>query len=201
MNKQEFLAELRARLAGLPQDEIDERISFYGEMIDDLAEDGLTEEQAVSRLGEIEEIVAQIMSDIPLSRLVKERVKPSRALRAWEIVLLVLGSPIWLPLLLALFVVVISIYAVIWSIIILLWAVEASLAACSVGGVIATAALIMQGDIVSGIAMLGAGILCAGLAIFGFFGFKCATYGILKLTKRIFIWIKSCFIKKKGCVK
>ena len=39
MNKQEFLAELRKRLSGLPQADIEERIVFYSEMIDDRTEE------------------------------------------------------------------------------------------------------------------------------------------------------------------
>ena len=35
MKKQEFLNELRERLNGLPPSDLDDRISFYGEMIDD----------------------------------------------------------------------------------------------------------------------------------------------------------------------
>ena len=35
MNKEAFLAELRDRLSGLPADGLEERISFYREMIDD----------------------------------------------------------------------------------------------------------------------------------------------------------------------
>lgn len=197
MNKQEFLSGLKAKLIGLPQDDIDERLSFYSEMIDDRVEEGLTEEQAICELGTIESIATQIMSEIPLTKLVREKVKPSRKLSVWEIVLLVLGSPIWLSILIALFAIVISIYAVVWSVIISLWAVEFSLAACSVGGVFASVVFMAKGNIVSGVAMLGAGILCAGLAIFGFYGCKYATNAILKLSKKIFIWIKSCFMKKE----
>ncbi len=200
MNKQEFLAELNRKLTGLPQDDIEERLSFYSEMIDDRVEEGLTEEQAIAELGTLENIVAQIMSEIPLSKLVKEKVKPSRTLRVWEIVLLVLGSPIWLSLLIALFAIVISIYAVVWSVIISLWAIEFSLAACSVGGAFASVVFMAKGNIVSGVAVLGAGILCAGLAILGFYGCKYATNAILKLSKKIFIWIKSCFVRKEAAV-
>ncbi len=35
MNKEQFLYELQLRLSGLPQVDIDERIAFYSEMIDD----------------------------------------------------------------------------------------------------------------------------------------------------------------------
>ncbi len=196
MNKQEFLSGLKAKLIGLPQDDIDERIGFYSEMIDDRVEDGLSEEQAITQLDTLENIVAQIMSEIPLTKLVCEKVKPSRKLSVWEIVLLVLGSPIWLSILIAMCAIVISIYAVVWSVIISLWAVEFSLAACSVGGVFASVVFMAKGNIVSGVAMLGAGILCAGLAIFCFYGCKYATKAILKLSKKIFIWIKSCFMRK-----
>ncbi len=198
MNKQEFLDLLRIKLAGIPQDEIEERITFYGEMIDDRTEEGLTEEQAVSELGKIEDIVAQTMSEIPLTKLVKEKVRPSRALRAWEIVLLVLGSPIWLSLLFALFAIVISVYAAIWSVIISLLAAEFSLAAGALGGIFAAAFFSARGNITAGIVLLGAALVCAGLAVFGFFGCKYAALGLLRLTKRIFILIKSGLIKKEA---
>ena len=51
MNKQEFLSGLRKGLCGLPQDDIEERLSFYGEMIDGRIEEGLSEEEAVSEIG------------------------------------------------------------------------------------------------------------------------------------------------------
>lgn len=198
MNKQEFLAQLKKKLIGIPLDDIVERIGFYDEMIDDRVEEGLTEEQAISELGELDNIVQQIVSEIPMSKLVKEKVKPSRALRAWEIVFLVLGSPIWLSLLIVLFAIIISIYAVIWSVMIALWAIEVSLAACLVGGVGVSILFMTQGHTVSGVAMLGVGLMSAGLSVFGFYGCKCATKAILKLTKKIILWIKSCFIKKEG---
>lgn len=42
MSKEEFLTRLRSALAGLPQNEVNERIAFYGEMIDDRMEEGAT---------------------------------------------------------------------------------------------------------------------------------------------------------------
>ncbi|MBR5538496.1 MAG: hypothetical protein IKU61_01205 [Clostridia bacterium] len=47
MNKQEFLEELRKGLSGLPKEDVRERLNFYGEIIDDRIEEGLTEEEAV----------------------------------------------------------------------------------------------------------------------------------------------------------
>lgn len=194
MRKQEFLAQLRARLSGIPQDDMEERISFYSEMIDDRIEEGWSEEQAVADLGTLESIARQIMSEIPLAKLVKEKVKPGRALRAWEITLLVMGSPIWLSLL----ALILAMYAVVWSLVVSLWAVELSVVACSVASILAAAAFFTRGAIIPGIAMLGAGALCAGLAIGGWYGCRCATGGIWKLTKRTLIRIKSCFRKKEA---
>lgn len=196
MRKQEFLAELRKGLSGLPQEDIEERLLFYSEIIDDRMEDGLTEEDTISQIGTVDEIVSQIMSEIPLSKLVKEKVKPKRVLRVWEIVLLVLGSPIWLSLLIAAFVIAFSVYVVIWSVIISLWAVGFGVAGCSLGGILSSVIFTLQGNLWTGIAMLGAGLLCAGISIFLFFGCQQATKGFLLLTKKMFISSKSCFIRR-----
>ena len=48
MNKEEFIAELKDGLSGLPQNDIDERVLFYTEMIDDRMEEGMSEEEAIS---------------------------------------------------------------------------------------------------------------------------------------------------------
>ena len=118
MNKIEFLTVLRERLQGLPEEDINKSIDFYCEMIDDRVEDGMSEAEAVDALGNIEEIISQILSEVSLPKLVKEKVKPKRALKAWEIVLLILGAPLWIPLVAAVLITVLSIYLSIWSIII-----------------------------------------------------------------------------------
>ena len=47
MSKQEFLAQLRKGLSGLPKEDLEERLTFYSEMIDDRIDDGMAEEEAV----------------------------------------------------------------------------------------------------------------------------------------------------------
>ncbi len=197
MNKQEFFAQLRKGLSGLPKDDIDERLTFYSEMIDDRMEDGIPEETAVREMGTIDELVSQIIADIPLGKLVKEKITPKEKLKAWEIVLLVLGSPIWLSLLIVAFNVIFSLYVVLWSAIIVLWAIFASFVACGLAGIAAGVYFAVCGNGLTGIAMIGAGIVCAGLSIFLFYGCKAATKRILILTKKLAIRIKNCFIKKE----
>lgn len=197
MTKMEFLLDLTGKLSPLPWEEIADRWDYYSEMIDDRMEDGLSEEEAVAELGTVEEVAAQILSDIPLSTLVKEKIKSKRRLRAWEIVLLALGSPIWLSLLIAAFAVVLSLYFVSWAVIISLWAIFISLVVCTLGCIAGGILLAVFGGRLAGIAMLAAGILCAGLSIFMFFGCKAATKGILLLTKKFAVWLKNRLIKKE----
>lgn len=198
MNKQEFLTQLRKGLSGLPQEDIEERLTFYSEMIDDYIEEGLSESEAVSEIGSVNYVVTQILEDTPLTKLVKEKVKPNRVLRAWEIVLLVLGSPIWLSLLIAAFSIILAAYIVIWSVAVTLWSIGASFAACSLGGIISAVVFAFQGNGLTGLAVLSAGIFCAGLSIFLFFGCKAATKGILLLTKKMALGIKTLFVGKEA---
>ena len=196
MNKQEFLVHLRKCLCGLPQSDIEERLNFYCEMIDDRMEEGLTEEEAVSAIGSVDEIVTQVIADTPLVRIAKERIKSKRRLNMGEIVLLVLGSPIWISLCISAFAVILSLYISLWAVIVSLWAVFASFAACFIGGVLACVFFAVGGNGASGLAILAAGIVCAGLSIFVFYGCKAATKGTLIFTKKIALRTKNCFVGK-----
>ena len=197
MTKLEFFNELQSRLDGLPKAEADERFSFYHEMIDDRIEDGLSEEEAVAEVGTPEEIANQILSEIPLSTLVKEKVKKNRALRGWEIVLLILGFLLWFPLLIAALVVILSIYISIWAVVLSLYAVDLSLALCAVALVVGMFIYLFQGNIGGALMSLGTGILSAGLAILLFIGCVAISKGIIVLTKKSLLGVKSWFVRKE----
>ena len=62
MNKQEFLSQLQAGLSGLPECETEERLSFYSEMIDDYTEEGFSEEEAVTQIGSVSDVISQILT-------------------------------------------------------------------------------------------------------------------------------------------
>lgn len=196
MNKQEFLAQLRKGLSGLPQEDIEERLTFYGEMLEDRMEEGFTEEEAVAAIGDVDEIVLQTVAEIPLAKIAKERIKPKRHLKAWEIVLLALGSPIWLALGLAA-AVVFALYLALWAVVAALWAVWGAIAVCAVGSVPVCVVLAARGGIAGGLAILAAGFVCAGLSIFLFYGCREATRGVWALTKKITIGIKNGLIRKE----
>lgn len=196
MLKAEFLQQLRKELSSLPREDAEERLTFYSEMIDDRMEEGLTEEEAVLAAGPVGEIAEQAVADTPLSKLVREKIRPKRKPGALEIVLLVLGSPVWLSLLIAAVAVFLSLYAVLWALILTLWAVFASLTAVSLALTAAGIVTICRGELLSGLALVGAGLAAAGFAVLLFFGVRAATRGILYITKNLTLGIKKLFIGK-----
>ena len=199
MNKQEFLLALEAALGGLPKGDVSERIDFYSEIIDDKIEEGLTEEEAIATVGSIDEIAAQILADIPLSKIAKQKIKSSkRRLSTLEIVLLVLGAPIWLSLLVSAFSVVLSIYPTLWALIASLWVIMGALAGAGLGVIVGGAFLASFGNTLSGVALIGVGLFSLGLAIFLFFGCEAATKGAAKLTKNIVLGIKKALTRKEA---
>lgn len=197
MNKQEFLGRLREELCGLPPSDLEERLAFYGEMIDDRREEGLSEEDAVAAVGAVEEVVAQIVADTPFTKIAKERMRKNRRLKGWEIVLLAVGSPVWFSLLIAVLAVAFSLYAVLWVGIVSLWAAEVSLWGCALGGIFGGILIALRGEFASAIALVSAGLVCGGLSVFLFYGCKAATKGALLLTKKIVLGIKSALVKKE----
>ena len=197
MTKQEFLSKLREGLSRLPKEDIEERVNFYSEMIDDRMEDGISESEAIEKIGTVESVISQTIEDTSLTKLVKEKIKPSRRMKTWEIVLLVLGSPLWLSLIIAAIAVVISIYLSVWAVVISLWLVFASFVGSAIGCVFGGVLVMFGGAYLTGVALIGAGLFCAGLAIFMFFGCKMVTKGVLKLTRKMIIGIKNYFVKKE----
>jgi uncharacterized membrane protein len=63
MTKLKFLLELEKKLSALSQEDIEERLTFYSEIIEDRVEEGISEEDAVAPIGNIEEIAAQILAE------------------------------------------------------------------------------------------------------------------------------------------
>lgn len=194
MTKQQFLMRLRDGLSVLPQAEIDSHIAFYAEMIDDRIEEGYSEEEAVQEIGSVEWIISQILHEASLAP--QEDIVPKKRFSGWLLLLLILGSPLWVSLLAAAFAVVLSIYATLWSLVVSAWAIFASFVACALGLCVAGIIFAFSHP-ATGAGLLGAGLLCAGLGILTFLGCKAATAGAVILTKKIGAWIKRC-VSRKG---
>ena len=197
MLKQEFLNALREKLSGLPQADIEERLTFYGEMIDDRMEEGLSEEKAVEAIGSVDEVVSQILEETPLSKIVKEKIRPKRRMRAWEIVLLILGFPLWFPLSVVAIVLTLVFYIVLWVLVICLWAIEIAFWACALACLVGAVGLFVTKQPIPAFGAIGAAMVLAGLSIFLFFACKAATVGTAKLAKKIVHGIKRLFVGRE----
>ena len=197
MDKREYLTLLEAGLRSLPPEEREERLAFYGEMIDDRVEAGLSEAEAAAEIGPPAELAARIIEETPLTELMREQVRRSRRPRAWVIVLLALGSPIWLSLVISVFAVVISLYISAWAVVISLWAADLSLGISAPAGVAAGLWALAGGSAAGGIGLIGAGFMCAGLAILLFLACRGLTLGLVHLTRAAAIGMKHWFVKKE----
>ncbi|MBR4580385.1 MAG: DUF1700 domain-containing protein [Lachnospiraceae bacterium] len=195
MTKAEFIESLTQSLNGLSEEDIKKSKDYYEEMIDDRIEDGIAEEEAVGGLGTIDEIKDQILEDVPITKIVKEKMKPKRALRAWEIVLLIIGAPLWLPIVLAFIVVCLVIYLCFWIIILCLYATDL---AVFLSGILSIfGAFIQTNGFNTGLFLAGCGIALVGTAILLFFGFNQVTKGMFFISKKIVLGIKRMFVGGK----
>lgn len=196
MRKQDFIKELRLNLSFLPKEEIDDRISFYSELIDDKIEEGVKEEDAIKSIGSIDEIINQIIDEMPLSKIAKDKIKPKRKLNGLEIALIIVGSPIWLSLLLSLIAVLFSLYIIGWSIVISIWAILISLIAVLVAGIVLTIISLFSNIYIVALSYLGATLVILGLTILMHYVCKIITRLYIKLTKLIVLSIKKKMLKR-----
>lgn len=196
MRKEEFLAEVKERLAGLPAQELEKSLEYYREMIEDRIEDGMEEEEAVAEMGSVEEAAEEILRGTPLPKLVKTKMKLSRTLRIWEIVLLIAGAPVWLPLLVCVVVMFLTCYVVLGTMIFVMHAVNFSLAAAGVGGIaLGVLQFILRHGLGGGF-FLGAGLFCAGASVLMFFGVNHLDRVLVGTTKRFGLWVKRQFLSR-----
>lgn len=194
MDKQEFLTMLRKDLREIPEEDIERSVAFYSEVIDDRMEEGLTEDEAVSSIGTVQEIAGQILSEIPVT---VEEKKTRRSLGAWQIVLLILGAPVWLPLLAAAAVIALAVLVVLWSAGIAMYAVDGSMAASGITCLLAAAEKLLSGNLAEGALLVGAALISGGVAILLFLATGQAIKGIARLTRKIFRGIGRLFGRKE----
>ena len=200
MSRDAFIGELRHRMAGLPQEAVDRTVEYYSELIADSMEDGVAEEEAVSRLGSLDEIVANVVKETPLTQIVQTRVQESRKKggSGWVIALLILGAPVWLPLLIAALAVLFALFIALWAVVIALWAAVTGVILAGVAAVAAGIFELVRLHVPQGLVLLGGGLVCLGLCALLFLLMKLITVGTVRLCKWIWTGIKSLFVGKKG---
>ncbi|WP_242369352.1 DUF1700 domain-containing protein [Adlercreutzia muris] len=195
MNKQEYLARLRAALACLPEGEIEESVAFYTEMIDDRVADGLTEEEATAQLDDPKAAARAIIADLPVvPRTVVLTKQRNRALY-WTLV--ILGFPLWFPLLLAAGMLVLAGLLTIWCLILGLWLLAAGLLAGGPLGIGVCLWALAVGQPAYGVFELGSGLLCFGLGLFCLHGAVAASKTLMQVSRQWIAKAKAPFVKVK----
>ena len=208
MNKQEFLARLRSQLSGLSMEDIRKSLDFYSEMIDDRMEEGISEEEAVAAAGDVEQIASQIRAEAGAPSA-PSAPKKAPNLTGWGLALILLGFPLWLPLLiaaasiaLALVIsataIVFSIYVSLWAVVVSLFAVVLVLALCSIALLLIPLLYIHYGNIAGALLVWGAALVLSGITILLFLSLVPITKAIAFLSKMLFRWLKGLICRKEA---
>ena len=194
MTKKEFLDELRERLSGLPKDDLESRLSFYEESINDRMDDGKSEEEAIKELGTIDEIVTQVAGETSLVTLVKEKAKPKRKLSGAEIALIVIGFPLWFPLVLTFLILCLVFCIVFWVIGLVPLITCVSSFLVGIAEFFSYFAIIGEAN---SLGVLGMGMAGIGLALMLIPAVMYSVKGTIKLVKLIMTGIKKLFIRRR----
>lgn len=196
MTKNDFLMSLKHKLSGLPEEDLNERIDFYSEMIDDKIEDGISEERAVIEIGSIDEISSQIIKEVPLRKIVKEKIRFKKKRKVFESVLLIVGSPVWVPILIAILAVTISLYLTMWVVLGCFYVTSISMFISAIGGFIMAVAQMISGNYPTGVLFIGAALFLIGLGILMILATRLVAKGFLILTQKTVKSLKQLLINK-----
>lgn len=185
MTKEEFLKRLGDLLACLPADQVEETKQFYAEAIADRMEDGMSEREAVAAIGSPGDVAEAILDDLPaVPRAIAKTRRRSDAL-LW--VLTIVGSPVWVPLLLGFAAVALSIYVCIWVLALCVWIVAVALGCVGV----ALLALVPGGVAIAHVpyvlAVSGMGLAFLGAALLVGAGAWAASKQIARISR---LWAK-----------
>ena len=196
MTKADFLRLLERALMQLSEEERQKNLEYYSELLDDMMEEGMTEAEATAKLGSPNQIAQSILQEMPLGKLVSTRMKPKSGWTPLAIVLAVVGSPVWVPLLLAGVAVVLALFVSIWALGFAAVAVVAGLVVVAVAVpiiAIKTAVLTLP----LGLMLLGAVLVLLGLCVLSVL----MTVELFELLRRLTVWlahkIKDLFIRKE----
>ncbi|MBR5421784.1 MAG: DUF1700 domain-containing protein [Lachnospiraceae bacterium] len=198
MNKEEYIQELRKRLTGLMQNDIDDRVAYYMERVDERMEAGASEEEAVAALGPVDTTVSNIMNEIPLSQLAVNRVQTGQKSSVGWILLLIFTFPFWFPLLITAAALIFALYITLWAIVLAFFAVDFALAISSIAAIPVSIAFFGAGNPAAGVFVIGIGLILLGIANLLFLLCLAMAKGCIRLLAKLGLGIKHLFVGKKG---
>lgn len=164
MTRDEFLGRLGELLACLPADQVRETQEFYAEAIADRMEDGMGEEEAVAAMGTPGEVTEAVLDDLPAVPRAIARTRRRSTTLLW--VLTIVGSPVWVPLLVAFAAVAVTVYVCIWVLALCVWIVAAALGGAGMVELVFAACGVVIGHVPYALASAGMGLGLVGVALF-----------------------------------
>ncbi len=197
MTKLEYLNQIRGLLKALPPKEREASLAFYAESIDDRVEEGMCEAEAVASMESPQEAANSILLNAPLRTLVKARAKNRRKLGVFEILLLMLGAPLWLPLLLTAGVLMLTFYLLVWVLVLVFAVVILSFAVSAIACIVVGIASLGASGVPMLLLALGAALVLAGLAVLLLPLLRMAARGAVSSGKAMVKWLKSLLIRKE----
>lgn len=159
MKKNELFREIKSKTKHLPKQERREMLAYYNEMISERMEDGMTEEDAVAALGTVEELVSSSAFEKSVS------LARRASLRPMHIVLIIIGSPLWICLLAVLACLVLVFYVLVWALVLVCYAAFAAFAVASLACIAAGFVNLFLANPHYFFAYFGAGLLLVGFTL------------------------------------
>ena len=165
MKKAEFLGLLRHKLNQLPPKDVEKTMEYYNEMIDDYIESGCSPDEAVAKMGNVNDIATQILSGTQTSAPEGEKMKEERN-SGLVIVLLILGFPVWFSLLVAAFSILISAAVTLAVLTIVVpWTLVISFGASALGLLVAIPPLLIGGGSSEAVLIFGFALMLGALCV------------------------------------
>lgn len=163
MNKGEFLYELRLRLSALPAEDVDRTVNYYSEIIEDMTEDGKSEEEAIAELESVDEIAQRIIFETQGSARQQAAVRPIAQKKPKSgvviLILLICLFPMWIGL-----------FVSAWAVNISFYAASVGVAMSGVAAVPVSFFAMPEAGLIKGIFVLGFGLFCIGAGVLWFIG-------------------------------
>lgn len=112
-----------------------------------------------------------------------------------KLLLILLGAPLWLPLLISVLAVIFSLCIALWSVVVSLWAAFVAFAASAPAGLYGGILNITSGNSAPGCILIACSLVLTGLSIFTFYGALYATKGSAILTKKTITLTKNAIVR------
>ena len=181
MTRADFISSLSARLSSIPEQERKKAVEWYSELIFDRMEEGMSEEDAVSGIGNTDEIAEEIISQYRQTAVAvptagddtgssgaaeKAKSSPDRGVNTALMIFAVVAlSPIWLPLAATALSLALAALVLVWCLVITAGALLLSAAAVGVVGLVYGFWALFVINPAYGLLVLGTALIAAGLTL------------------------------------